>query len=279
MVDRAGRIAACVAMLLLCQSVCAQLVVRWDGPNTGDWGDLNNWDPNIVPNNNGPDTFIAVIDAVGADYTVMLNIDVVVDGLELVSDNATLEGTGGTLEVFNSIQFRNAQLVGISPFGSLGTVVFDSTVCDDLCDILFSHAGSMVTWMGTGNIRLQGTSPAGTQFIHGEDSTFNILNAQSILADDTSFFQNEGTMLKSSLGPTTFEGGQLLNPGTLDVAAGTFETDAVALPGDTLPEGTWIVRDNAELAPSGSSATERRVRAACSRTRATPACSSTRQPT
>jgi hypothetical protein len=253
MLDRAGRVAAFVATMLFAQLVLAQTDVRWKAAVDGEWNDVDNWDPAVVPNNDGADTFNVIIDVTGGPYTIDLDIDVTIDSLQLVSDDATLTGAaGGTILVLNSVQLTNAALVDITDFGSLGTFVFDSTVCDDLCDILLSHDGTSMTWTGTGNILLQGDPLGGTQLIHGAGSTFEILNAQMLTADAESLFQNLGTILKSSLGITTFTGGELQNQGTLDVEAGSFETDSVMLPAGTLTQGTWIVRDNAELALKGT---------------------------
>jgi hypothetical protein len=42
----------------------AQISVSWDGGGDGQsWGDANNWDPNIVPNNEGGNTFVVTIDS------------------------------------------------------------------------------------------------------------------------------------------------------------------------------------------------------------------------
>jgi hypothetical protein len=69
----------------VCSASAAQISVSWDGEGDGEsWSDPYNWDPNIVPDNDG-DTFVVTIDSdsIGIDEVeVFLAQDRTVDRLD-----------------------------------------------------------------------------------------------------------------------------------------------------------------------------------------------------
>ena len=56
-----------------CQAQAAQIAVSWDGGGDGQtWTDQNNWNPNIVPDNDGGNTFAVTIDAGAGELRIGL---------------------------------------------------------------------------------------------------------------------------------------------------------------------------------------------------------------
>ena len=76
-------LAATAAMFLFCYRVEAdQIAVSWDGGgNYNDWDNANNWDPNIVPNNDG-NTFAVTINAGTGEVHVGLRQRSTIDQLD-----------------------------------------------------------------------------------------------------------------------------------------------------------------------------------------------------
>ena len=237
-----------VGVVLVAGAARAQTDTSWLVGVDGLWNDAANWS-NGVPDNGGL-TFNAIIGVPGVagEYVVTLDIDATVDGLEMTSEDATLDGQGGAfgLDVLQSVLLSDARLAALSGMTSQGMLTFDSQLCDELCDIPISHTGTGVVWQGLGGIDLLGS----TTFTHGAGSTFTITSDATMQLDAPATFRNEGTLLKTSGGITTLDGalgGVFENPGTVDVGAGVLATDALDVPGGTLAEGAWIVRDGTTL--------------------------------
>jgi len=58
-----------------CQAQAAQIAVNWDGGGNGHWwGDASNWDPDIVPDNDGGNTFAVTIDTSGSPNEVEVGV-------------------------------------------------------------------------------------------------------------------------------------------------------------------------------------------------------------
>src|SRR5688572_5277110 len=66
---------------------------------SGDWGTAGNWNPAVVPNNNGPNTFNALLRVAGSPYTVTLDLDVTIENFTLDSPSATLDLTTNALTI------------------------------------------------------------------------------------------------------------------------------------------------------------------------------------
>ena len=84
----------------------SQIPVSWDGGGDGySWSDANNWDPNIVPNNNS-NTFAVVVD--GGEWTgLKLTSDITIDQLDCYGNvdcgRATQSKVVFTLEDINGL--------------------------------------------------------------------------------------------------------------------------------------------------------------------------------
>ena len=56
-----------VSAVLACNVQAVVIDSNWVGSEEGFWGDANNWDPNIVPDNNEMNTFVVTIDSNSID--------------------------------------------------------------------------------------------------------------------------------------------------------------------------------------------------------------------
>jgi len=263
--DRRG-LCAVAAVLAAAGAALGQTDVFWDQAVDGFWNDAGNWDPAQVPNNAGNDTFNAFIDVTGVPFTVTLDVglEVTLTGFELSSGDATLDGAGGNsftvlgdavvaegvvsnIDIFTSegsIVLSDTRLESLT-LDSTGSLEFNSTGCDDICDSDVNKISGVAGW-NAGDINLQGNS----SFTLGNCAEFQINTDATLMGDPGTLFDTgDGAIFKNSTGLTEFAGVTLMNTGTLDVGAGTFLTDGVDVNGNgnTLGGGTWIVRDTAAL--------------------------------
>ncbi len=78
---------------LTCKVQAAQISVNWDGGGDGySWGDMDNWNPNIVPHNTGPNTFAVTIDSGSSGVDVILNSSYMIDQLDCYGEETRLFG-------------------------------------------------------------------------------------------------------------------------------------------------------------------------------------------
>lgn len=267
-----ARIAALLALTGLAGGASAQTDVHWAAPSSGTWSMMNSWNPNMVPNNAGPNTFNAFFDAAGPAYQCDLDIDVTLSNLSLTSASATLNlGTTNTLNVLGNYTQQGSMVmgsVGRSATTNIGgTATFRGTtlmhggqfmlgaiVCDtdpgtdvDICDTDVDASG-FSSMLGNGNV-LMG---AGSQvhFLAGSSVTIsgNTGFHQDAMANNSEALTVSGTMTKSgATGNSQFMGIRLNNAGTIDVATGTLTADNT-LTANALPAGgAWVVRNNATL--------------------------------
>lgn len=75
----------------------AQTTVSWASAASGSWHDAARWDPTVIPNNDGFNSYQANLTATGTAYNVTINNDVTLDGLLLQSSNARVIHTAGTV--------------------------------------------------------------------------------------------------------------------------------------------------------------------------------------
>lgn len=75
----------------------AQTTVSWASAASGSWHDAARWDPAVIPNNDGFNSYQANITATGTAYNVTINNDVTLDGLLVQSSNARVIHTAGTV--------------------------------------------------------------------------------------------------------------------------------------------------------------------------------------
>jgi hypothetical protein len=267
-----ARIAA-LTLIVGTAPALAQTDVRWANPTNGTWSTASSWNPAVVPNNAGPNTFNAIFDTLGPAYQCDLDIDVTLSNLSLTSPNATLNlGTPNTINVLGNYTQQAATVVG-SPARSAttsigGTATFRGTtlmhagrfavtagiVCDtdpgtdvDICDtdIDASGVGSLT---GNGSVLLGAGSrfsiTAGASFTITADGGF----APDSMANNSEAINVAGTFRKlGSAGNSQITGIRLNNSGTIDVSSGTLTADNT-LTANTLPAGgAWVVRNNATL--------------------------------
>lgn len=150
----------------------------------------------------------------------------------------------------------DASLLGVAFFESLGTLRFQGSTTDEICDTGIGHGGSACEWSGTGDILFDGTS----FFTHGAASTFTITSDRSMLwsgAGTRPVFTNEGTVVKTASAATTFiDGVDFTNTatGTLRVESGTFRANRLTnITTGTLDTGAYIV--NGVLQADGADVT------------------------
>ncbi|MDX2146980.1 MAG: hypothetical protein SFZ23_05610 [Planctomycetota bacterium] len=261
--------------LSLGQLAQAQTTATWASPVSGSWGTAGNWNPPVVPNNNGPNTFNAVIAATGSPYTVTLNLPVTVSNFSLTSPDATLDLTTFRLNVLGATTIANSVARGLTPTAALetqglltlrggtllgirnvnarGGVRFeDGFVANDVCDSDIRHGG-VGSWTGTQNILFAD----GSNFTILRGSTFNITSAASLQRENMGgplpVFRNEGTVTKNSSGETFFDGGRFENVGTISVQQGTLRTNGVTLTAGVLTGEAYNVGAGATLNLEGVS--------------------------
>lgn len=256
-------------------------------------------DPLFPNEGNGGNTFNAFIQASTNAYTAQLSEDIdlvnftltttsgsvdlagftlTLDG-QLTHQNALLSGGGsGRLEVAGSAGLSNATaaaladitfsdqltlqdstFMGVGSVQVLGSLEFDSTTCDDVCDTNFAFTGGSGLWHGTGDIRLGGTS----SFSVGSTSTFDIQGDNRLFWDNTgsqSVFTNDGVITRSSgAGETFFEDVDFENNGTLRVQSGTFRANQVVTLNNRLQSGTWEIVNGSTLDFDGTSLVQNRT--------------------
>lgn len=191
----------------------ATVDVNWAAAVNGSWGTAGNWNPAVVPNNSGVDTYNAFINAVGVNpYTVTLNLPVTVNKLDLLSPIAELHLANQTLNVLGDFRLDStATLSGLTPgsadftvggdakisggtiahvpnFNTNGRLLFLGSLMDgadagpvaEICDSNVGHNGPQVKWTSFGADGGQGdVAPTiklnmGSVFDHGANSTFLI---------------------------------------------------------------------------------------------------------
>lgn len=112
------RAAAALPLALCCGEACArQTAVTWATAASGAWGTSAFWNPMVVPNNAGPNTFNVGISATGAPYIVTLDGAFTITDLLLDSADATLDLQGNTLTMAGAYTHANAAVVGAAGSG------------------------------------------------------------------------------------------------------------------------------------------------------------------
>ncbi len=249
------RAAAALPLALCCGEACArQTAVTWATAASGAWGTSAFWNPMVVPNNAGPDTFNVGISATGAPYVVTVDGAFTVTDLLLDSADATLDLLGNTLTMQGAYTHANAAVNGAAGSGLsiAGAASFADASVTDVGSITASSdltfGGAAVVLMNVGQVNANGavhynstlatevcdvevghggstadwaaTAGAirlglGARILNGATTTFTINNAQTL-----------GLVMPGHTG--TFE-----NRGTLRKAsAGLTDINAVTLTND-----------------------------------------------
>lgn len=128
----------------------AQIPVSWDGGgNYNDWDDPNNWDPNIVPDNNATNTFAVTIDAGGGYVRVDLRQSRTIDQLDCYGEVelASWDWTELTLVDVNGL--TNHGYLDIEEVEIAGNVTNTAGAILELCDTeidgnLYNQVGAMI---------------------------------------------------------------------------------------------------------------------------------------
>lgn len=169
-------VAAAGGVLGLAPAVLARIPASWNNPAGGVWSNPGEWADGVVPNNGTPPgvTYEVTIGILGVPpgtpYTIGLDINVIINSLDLVSDDATLDLTSNSLEVLGAFTFTDADILGSagsvltiggasaisnSTFTDVGTLDFGtSTTLDALSRIsggalARTAAGSSITFNGS----------------------------------------------------------------------------------------------------------------------------------
>lgn len=271
-------------------AMCGMAASAWGGPivstwtaMNGVWGDANNWDTPDFPNNVGGMTYRAVIDRNQADYTVTLDLAITVTDLDLreaalgaptldvtsfdllvendfLHEGGTLFGGAGagTVEVGGALTLRNSVTEAVAQVMNTGSLVFDSTICDDICDTPIIAAGASAAWMGSGDIRLL----QGGSLTIESPTTFTIMSAQTLMGEAggaAEAFINNGTLVREvgQAGATTLTGIDFTNDGSLRVDGGTLSIDGTFtnIAAGVLAGGAWEVNGGSTLDLVGQAVT------------------------
>ncbi|MFG0283873.1 MAG: hypothetical protein ACF8R7_05580 [Phycisphaerales bacterium JB039] len=254
---RPGAAALGAGAALVCGApASAQLIdASWLSAASGNWSDDAAWSSAQFPTQRGPDDYRAIVSVTGSPFTITLDTSVVLAEFDLISSDATVAGAGGsTIVVQDVLTLNDASLLGVAGVSSQGSLIFAGDICDDICDTPLDHTGASVEWNGTGDILLGD----GTVFTHGAGSVFTIGNAARLFWDGVgarSELVNNGKILKSSAGTTTFEDVLFTNNGDVCVTDGQLTLDNVGLVGLTLAAGAWEVSGDADLNIAGAAYT------------------------
>jgi len=258
--------------------VCsAQQVVDWQAAIAGAWSDPTRWSGGVVPNNSGPNTFIARI-LIPGSYQVTADINATLSGFEFNATGASLvfSGVNRTFSTTGTNVLRGASITGSGgssfigggntvlggggAFTNVSSMQFGGQVdivdADDfdLCDTCLDLRGT-ANWMGLGRFVLEGVSGS-SEILIGSGATLSATGSGNRVVtsgDAANRVVNEGTIavnLASATDELRVEGATFLNQlgGTVRVQRGKFRTNALgSLQGARLSGGRWIVEADGEV--------------------------------
>ncbi len=148
----------------------ADITSTWTAAN-GDWDNPANWDSNPQFPNNGGQTFDAVIDAGGPDYTVTLDTTVAIEDLTLNSASATVAHTAGTFTATGA-----ADLLGGTYRVDGGTIA--NTVVNQ-------NGGGLVFTSNPANLLDGATVQNGLDLMTGTEPLARLINGAGYTGDAT----------------------------------------------------------------------------------------------
>ncbi|GJQ28141.1 MAG: hypothetical protein HBSAPP03_00250 [Phycisphaerae bacterium] len=244
----------------------AQISAFWSNPVSGNWNNGALWSTNPDFPNNGVNTYDAFINAMGSAYTVTLNQNITVRDFTLDSPDATLDFSGGftftvtrdfllragatlngqsfagqSITVGGNATFEDGVVRNLALFTGNGPVFYAANTLCEIDDTDINHGDGSALWASPGGIQLSN----GATITNEAACVFTIsTNAGQLTqgAGATGSFTNAGTLIRDTgTGIVDLQGVTFANTGTLDVRTGTFRTDGLALVGNTLAAGTWIV--------------------------------------
>lgn len=219
----------------------------------------------VFPNNNGPNTFNAVIGIGGAAYGVTLDQDITIESFDLTSPDATLLYDGAhTLQINQNLTLDSAavdgqalggQIIvgGITTIGSgtyrgLGRILGNGVVnyaatggVTEIDDTDVVHNDGQANVVGTQDIVLGDNA----RILNNASSTMTIANDRQIRwnsAGTRSSIVNAGTIVRDTgTGVADLSGVTLINTGSVETRTGTLRLDRLSLAGTTLSGGTYRI--------------------------------------
>lgn len=191
-----------------CELHAAVIHSSWIGGYEGLWGDANNWNPSIVPDNTPSDTFVVTIDSnsIGADeIEVHLEQDRIINQLDFHGE-VDLE-----VRSISRIRLSFTDTNGLTNHGVLG----------------ISGFMQQIEIIGNVSNNEQAILDLGVVEIHG--NLYNLEEAAIYVEawnDIKGFVQNDGTIV---IGPASdlLVDGEIRNAGTLTLHDGEFGTEAI----------------------------------------------------
>ena len=204
-----------VAMLILLVSrlFAAQIDITWDGGGDGiSWYDADNWNPDIIPDNDGGNTFAVTINA---DYDYIdvelgMDFDCTIDQLDCFSDDYEIDISNETPD------FAKLTLTDQNGLTNYGALEIEGARGMTIVGNVTNSAGSEIEFWGiididNGNLR---NFSNGTIQIGGDDlgvSDGDLDNFGTVIIDPESEFGVE----------------TLNNSGLIYIRGGQCETDSV----------------------------------------------------
>lgn len=271
--------------------VCwAQQTATWLNPVSGLWSNPSSWSGGVVPNNAGPNTFIAEI-LVGGNFDVSVDVDVALSGLSLAATGAQLKlsGVGRSMTTNGANLFEGVDIMGdanttinaggntvmqgggrvanVSGFTFGGTVDFLGTDDIDLCDTCVNITGDG-GWGGGLGFTLEGVSGS-SEIVVEQGGSLSLtgtgdrrITGMGVL----NRFVNRGQLtvdLDDLSGTMDIDSALMVNDagGSINVARGKIASNAfgsVSL--GRLNGGDWKVGDQGEVDLLGVQITETAVR-------------------
>lgn len=250
----------------------ADVPTSWLAANSDNWSVTSRWSAGTIPDN-GVDDFLVTIGVAGGPYVVTLDIAPTIKDLTQNSADARLELQTNLLTINRDFTITNSRVQSTARAGQLdvtgtarlnnahfhetrmvshGTLIFEGSGNNDICDTEIDHEGAIMTWSDNGTITLD-DGAIGARLINGVPSTFTITGDGTMMATLTPLgtFENRGITRKNGgAGVTFIDGVELDNTGTIEVQTGTFRVEDTAqydLPNQKLTGGKWSVSNNATL--------------------------------
>lgn len=243
-----------------------QTTATWSTPTSGNWTTMTVWDTApVFPNNNGPNTYNAVIGVTGAAYSVTLDQDITIENFDLTSTDATLLYDGArTLQVNQDLTLSSSAINGNNLGGQIivngvtnigsgtyqglsrilgnGMVNYNpTTTVSEIDDTDIVHNDGRANVIGTqdivlgNNARILNNAPCIMTIANDQQIRWNNAGTRSSIINSGMLVRDTGTGIADISGVT------LTNTGTIETRTGTLRTDQLTLAGTTLSGGTYTI--------------------------------------
>ena len=276
-------------LLLIVQGACVGLAcaqggtATWALPQSGDWSDSSNWVGDVVPGGPGATDIRVVVDLPGS-YTISLDFDASVAGLELTGpgaqlsltapgtnlrttgDNlftgANIQGGQNTSIITTGVSVFNggATISGIGSFNLGGMVEFTGGDDIDLCDTCVAINADGV-WSGASTFNLAGS-------VMGSDIEIGTSGSLSLVGSGDRMIRGSGinsqfiiwgmlnVSLDSAADALVLDGADFMNRsgGMVRMETGTLRSNLQGtLSGNSLRGGDWFIGDAGTVDAAGVS--------------------------